>query len=203
MPVFVLEFRADLDNIQSLALNEGNLFKLNISHEGETKEGITVAAEDVIELDGSKGEVLVHTIVPDDYTMLTLFPSKTTSHRLYTISTLKANFVMKWPGATQQSYIKLTNMPKAGKGKKGKDGRPGPEGTYASDSGDFVKMVAMECRGLEIDKWIVTSDFKATGLEGTIFDEVDLADEDGWCDYDEKNNESVSITNVETRVTKG
>ena len=75
--MFVLEFKADLENIQDLVLNEGNLFKLNISHEGETKEGITVAADDVIDLDGSKGEVLVHKTFHDYYNMLTVSTSET------------------------------------------------------------------------------------------------------------------------------
>ena len=102
----------------------------------------------------------------------------------------EANFVMKWPGSSQQAYIKIIKL------KACKE-------AFTSDDTGFVRMVALECRGLDIDAWTVTTDFKAKGTENTVFYDVDLSDEDGWCDFDEKTQEPVSVSGVETRITKG
>lgn len=166
MPTYVLEFCATMEGIDRIELKEDNLFQLNISDgQGERKDGITLSINDVLEIEGSRGE---------------------------------ANYVMKWPGGAQQAYIKIVEIP-AKKG--GKDFKS----TYtADDSGKWVRFVAMEARGIDIDKWIVTDDFgKAFGATGTVFDEVDLSDaDDGWCDYDEKADASVSINEVQTRITR-
>ena len=57
MPLYLLQIKAELENIASIQPIENNLWKLNIvSSGGDSKDGITVSGEDIIELEGSKGE---------------------------------------------------------------------------------------------------------------------------------------------------
>ena len=166
MPLYHLKLKIELENIECIQKIPNNLWKFDInSLAGDTKEGITISEEDVLELDSSKGD---------------------------------ANFVMKWSGSNQQAYIKII------KNKLIHD-------KYTcnnSNSGSFVNILGLECRNLEISKWHPSIDFIAYGKEdsngdATVFDEVDLSDlDDGWCDYDEKTNESVSITNLQYEIVK-
>ena len=43
-----------------------------------------------------------------------------------------------------------------------------------------------------------------TTATGTLFPDVDMSDSsDGWCEYDENTNESVSIMNLEYKIIRG
>ncbi len=157
MPLFILKIKADLENIKSLIPINGNLWKFDISHQGEIKQGITVSSSDEIELQGSKGV---------------------------------ANFVMKWPGSQSQSYIKIVDLKKC-------------TGDYTyEDSSKFVQILGLECRGLEIDRWIPTTDFNVETTSGIVFQNADLSDPDGWNEYDENLSEPVSIMNLESRIER-
>ena len=169
MPIYYLKIKAELENIEEIKKIPNNLWKFDInSTGGDTKEGITVSEDDIIELDGSKGE---------------------------------ANYVMKWKGSNQQAYIKIINNKSI-------------QDIYTyddSNNNSYTTILGLECRNLEITKWIPGIDFIAIGNNNnndnnedkTIFDEVDLSDlDDGWCDYDEKTNESVSISNLKYEIVK-
>ncbi len=65
-----------------------------------------------------------------------------------------------------------------------------------ADSGKFVPILAIECRSIEPTAWHPNFDFVAESTGGGIFDKVDLSDRD-WAEFDEENDLSVSITNVE------
>ena len=168
MPIYHLKIKAELENIEYLKKIPNNLWKFDvISTGGDTKEGVTVSEEDIIELDGSKGE---------------------------------ANYIMKWTGSNQQAYIKIINNKSI-------------QDIYTCDDSNrntYVTILGLECRNLEISKWIPDIDFIAMGKSNgendhdtTIFNEVDLSDlGDGWCDYDEHTNESVSITNLQYQIVK-
>lgn len=100
-----------------------------------------------------------------------------------------AHFVIKWPYATDQSYIKI--IPHRSVAKE-----------YTADnSGEFVTVLAMECRGIEITAWYPSFDFSVESSGGLVFphDKVDLSDRD-WADYDEENDLSVSISNLDYRI---
>lgn len=100
----------------------------------------------------------------------------------------EANFVMKWPGATSQSYIKLVEVKKV-------------NGNYQK-AGEWETILGLECRNLEVMKWIPSTDFVAESSEGKIFSEgVDLSDD--WADYDEENDLAVSITVLEHKIERG
>eukprot|EP01038_Epipyxis_sp_PR26KG_P011755 gene11755-15729_t len=101
-----------------------------------------------------------------------------------------ANFIIKWPGAKSQSYIKIVSIKKN-------------DGCYhADDSGNFVSILALECRGLEILSWIPGIDFVVESIGGSAFENVDLTDGD-WADYDEDNDTAVSVTNLEHVIELG
>ncbi|KAJ3312855.1 hypothetical protein HDV04_002665 [Boothiomyces sp. JEL0838] len=69
------------------------------------------------------------------------------------------------------------------------------------NSGKFQPLVVIEGRGWEPVGWILKNGFVAEGEEsGTVFDDIAL-DED-WVEYDEKQGESVEIMNIEYNVTK-
>ncbi len=97
--------------------------------------------------------------------------------------------MIKWPYANDQSYIKIISH---------KSVKP----AYTeSDSGNYVTILALECRNIEPIAWHPSVDFvvQSSGDNETIFKEVDLTDRD-WADYDEENDLSVSITNFEYKI---
>ena len=158
MPLFALEVKANLENMARLFPAENNAWKLDVSSDSESRNGVTVCADDVIELEGSRGT---------------------------------ANFVVRFPGSKQQSYIKIVPLEKC-------------SWEYRADqSGEFVRIIGFECRGLTIDRWIPTaSDFSGETTSGFMFDAVDLTDGDGWTEYDEQAGEAVSVMELEHRIVR-
>jgi hypothetical protein len=62
----------------------------------------------------------------------------------------EANYVMRWAKGAPQAYIKIVDVKKV-------------DGSYkAEDSGKWVTVLGLECRGLEPTKWLQKIDF--TGL---------------------------------------
>lgn len=99
----------------------------------------------------------------------------------------EAHFIVKWPGSISQAYIKILPVKNV-------------DGTYkAAQSGKWVTVLGFECRGLEPTAWIAGIDFDAVSTGGTSFKEVDLSDKE-WAEYDEENDLSVSITNLEYKI---
>ena len=60
-----------------------------------------------------------------------------------------------------------------------------------------VALVAFECRGCELVGWTPTAGYRCRSTGGTAFEDVDLT-EGEWADYDEENDLSVMIENVES-----
>lgn len=99
----------------------------------------------------------------------------------------EANFIMKWPGNKAQTYIKIVDL-------------KGVTGNYTEDdTGKWVSVLGLECRGIVPTSWKVGRDFVAESTGGHFFEDVDLTDGD-WAEYDEENDASVSITNVECKL---
>ncbi len=92
-------------------------------------------------------------------------------------------------GSKQQSYVKIVPIPKC-------------SGQYTDQTGEFVNIVGFECRGLELEAWLPSRDFSAETTDGVMFEEVDLSDPDGWAEYDEQNDKSVSITELSWRIVR-
>jgi hypothetical protein len=100
----------------------------------------------------------------------------------------EANFIIKWPGSSGQAYIKLLSNVK------------GVKTSYnAEDSGNFVTILAMECRNVEPTTWYPSLDFLICSSGGKQFENVDLSEKE-WADYDEENDLSVSIMNLEYKI---
>ena len=72
------------------------------------------------------------------------------------------------------------------------------------DQGGYVTFAAFECRNCVPIKWHQLRELVCESTEGKSFDGVDLS-EDDWCDYDDENDLSVSISNLEStfEVHKG
>lgn len=97
---------------------------------------------------------------------------------------------MKWDNSSPQSYIKFVPVKKV-------------DGSYtAADSGTFKAIVGLECRGLEITKWIPGADFSGESLGGKVFDSVDLSEGD-WTEYDDDADLSLSVLELRHEITRG
>ena len=56
MPVFEIQFKAELENVEFLEPIKSNLFKFNVGNgSGEERNNVTVSVDDIYELEGSKG----------------------------------------------------------------------------------------------------------------------------------------------------
>eukprot|EP01039_Chlorochromonas_danica_P002548 gene2548-2789_t len=102
----------------------------------------------------------------------------------------EANFLIKWPHASDQAYIKILTQSRAVAKEYSVD-----------DGGSFVTILALECRGLEVTAWHPSFDFDVESIGGTVFkhNQVDLSDRD-WTEYDEENDLSVSVLNLDYRI---
>jgi hypothetical protein len=101
-----------------------------------------------------------------------------------------ANFIMKWdPKSTHQAYIKIVEVKKM-------------TGDYTGEnSGSFVTVLGMECRGLVPKRWIPGADCFCESVGGKKFDDVDLT-EGEWADYDDENDAPVSIMGLEHTIER-
>lgn len=112
------------------------------------------------------------------------------------------HFALKWEGAKKRSTLIVLSEQEtktALKKKKFKD--EFSYGSYtAENSGNFMPILAVECRGIEPyafhglgDEFVVESE------GGKLFDEdIDLSEGD-WADYDEENDASVSVNEFEAK----
>ncbi|CAB1110939.1 unnamed protein product [Ectocarpus sp. CCAP 1310/34] len=99
-----------------------------------------------------------------------------------------ANFIVKWQGAKKQATANIVEIKKVT-----------TQGLIKGDqSGEFVPIFALDCRGLEPVEWHPSTDFAVTSEGGTVYasDGVDLSEED-WSDYCEKSAAPVSIMEIE------
>ena len=122
------------------------------------------------------------------------------------------HFALTWEGQKKKSVIAVldeaavkSTMKKSEKKKKGGGGggvaEVGiPRDVAADDSGEFVPILAMDCRGIEPyafhpmgEELIVTSE------GGAVFRSDLTLDEGDWADYDEENDISVSISEFESK----
>lgn len=77
------------------------------------------------------------------------------------------------------------------------------DGTYRSQMEEWVPVACMECRGLKPIKVHIGHDFDVTSSAGTVFEEADFGlDGQGyeWAEYDEKNDLSVTVSNLQARI---
>mmetsp|Transcript_8364 Transcript_8364/g.15173 ORF Transcript_8364/g.15173 Transcript_8364/m.15173 type:complete len:123 (+) Transcript_8364:631-999(+) len=119
---------------------------------------------------------------------------------------------MKWEGSKKFSTLIVLDeegsksaLKKLKKNKKGKKGGGGeadlPRDVTSDDSGDYVPVLAMECRGLEPYAYhCLGNEFRVVSEGGAVFEEdVDLSDGD-WGDYDEENDAAVGVNEFESKI---
>jgi len=87
------------------------------------------------------------------------------------------------------------------KGKKAGDDPRMPRAFTHDDNQSFVPVLALECRGIEpLTFYPMGSEFIVESEGGVTFsgEDVDLSEGD-WADYDETNDQSVSISDFESK----
>lgn len=68
--------------------------------------------------------------------------------------------------------------------------------------GKFKSIVSFDCRGIEPIEFSPRSGWIAKAINsGQIFEDIDLS-EDDWADYDEKNNQSIGISEFKSQFIK-
>ncbi|KAI9310800.1 hypothetical protein BX666DRAFT_1868942, partial [Dichotomocladium elegans] len=78
-----------------------------------------------------------------------------------------------------------------------------PIAAYSAEKGgEFQKIAAFDCRGLELVDFAPREPWSAEGTEtGTKFEDIDLT-EGEWADYDEKAGEPVGINEIQVQFKK-
>merc|ERR1712142_623914 len=68
----------------------------------------------------------------------------------------------------------------------------------SDDSGEWVPIVAFECRGMDVTGWYPGDGFRCVSEGGVDMGEVNLSED--YCDYDEDNDIMVQAINLEWRI---
>mmetsp|Transcript_90658 Transcript_90658/g.270563 ORF Transcript_90658/g.270563 Transcript_90658/m.270563 type:complete len:172 (+) Transcript_90658:77-592(+) len=106
----------------------------------------------------------------------------------------KANFLVKFEGAKQPASMSVFTPSRKNELKDLK--KVTELGVWTPEQGMSVPIAVFECRGLEPSRWYPVGPFLVESDGGTVFPDVDLSDEQGWCDYDEKSGKTVTITDL-------
>ena len=102
-----------------------------------------------------------------------------------------ANLCLKFPGSSKPASICVQSIKNTTR-----------DSVLSADSGTFVPILALECRGAEPLAWHPSGYYLATAQDShTEFNQVDLKTGD-WCDFDEISDAAVGIYNVEWKITK-
>jgi len=180
MVLFVLCIKADLDGVRSLSFTEDTNVCIDIRNplsDYEVREKVVFNLNEQLEQEENSREP-------------------------------PCNFAIKWEGSKKRSVIEVLDaaaaksaFKKLGK-KANKHGAEfsEPREVKGDDSGDFVPILALECRGVEPYAFHpIGGEFVVISEGGAKFeDDVDFSEGD-WADYDEENDIAVSITEFESK----
>lgn len=108
------------------------------------------------------------------------------------------HFQLKWEGSKKVSTLIVLNEAAAKTALKKKKKVEPPRDYTADDSGDWVPILAVECRGLEPSAFFpMGEEFVVTSEGGVDFTgDVDFSEGD-WGDYDADNDFAVSMSDIE------
>lgn len=185
MVLFLLCIKAELDGVKSLSLlpNTNLCFSVkNPLSDYETRDKIVFNPSETLDQDESDRDTPHH-------------------------------FALKWEGSKKYSTLTVLSVDEAKSVMKklskkgGKKGRADEEKsipreiTNDDSGGNYVPVLAMECRGLEPYAFhILGNEFKVTSVGGTVFDEdVDLSDGD-WGEYDEEYDAAVGVNDFASKI---
>mmetsp|Transcript_22412 Transcript_22412/g.51678 ORF Transcript_22412/g.51678 Transcript_22412/m.51678 type:complete len:182 (+) Transcript_22412:54-599(+) len=177
MVLFILYIKADLEGVGSLALKPDSNICISVRNplsDYEVRDKVAFNLKETLEQEENSREPPCH-------------------------------FALKWEGNPKRSTLEVLDeaATKAAlkKKKKQKGGGEVPRSTYtAEDSGNWVPILAMECRGLEPYAYHGLGDEFVVESEGGVrFDsDVDLSEGD-WAEYDAENDAAVSISEFESK----
>ena len=192
MVLFLLCIKAELDGVESLSLvtNTNLCFSVkNPLSDYETRDKIVFNPSETLDQDENDRE-------PPHHFALKWDGSKKYS-TLTVLSIDEAKSVMK------KKLSKKGSGKNKGTGSANNDGGEVgiPRELTSDDSGNYVPVLAMECRGLEPYAFhILGNEFKVTSVGGAIFDEdVDLSDGD-WGEYDEEYDAAVGVNDFTSKI---
>lgn len=109
------------------------------------------------------------------------------------------HFTLKWEGSKKASILQVLDEKEAAAAlKKKKYKGDKPRAYTGDDSGNWVPILCMECRGLEpYALYPMKDEFVITSEGGYAFDEeIELGDLE-WADYDADNDVPVSLSEIE------
>ena len=99
-----------------------------------------------------------------------------------------ANFVMKWSESKRDCNISIIEL------------KDFTRNQYtAGDVGEFVPVVAFECRGCDVVGFKLHDPFEIESTGGYVWKDAELDDAE-WCEYDEENDLSVMLTEFESKI---
>ena len=103
-------------------------------------------------------------------------------------SQVHANFVMKWSESKRDCNISIIEL------------KDFTRNQYtAGDVGEFVPVVAFECRGCDVVGFKLHDPFEIESTGGYVWKDAELDDAE-WCEYDEENDLSVMLTEFESKI---
>ena len=109
------------------------------------------------------------------------------------------HFALKWEGSKKTSILQCLDEKEAASAlKKKKYKGDKPRAYIGDDSGSWVPLLLVECRGLEPCAFNpMTDEFVITSERGYKFDEEIELGEGEWADYDADNDCPVSMEEIE------
>ena len=181
MVLYILCIKGDLEGVQSVALNRAANICISVraTNGDETREKVVFNPSETLDQDESDREPAHH-------------------------------FALTWEGQKKKSIIQVRDeaqvkatMKKAGKKKKGGGGGlevGQPREMTADDSGEYVPVLALECRGLEPYAFHpMGEEFVVTSEGGAEFSSDLTLDEGDWCEFDEASSMPVGISEFDSK----
>lgn len=174
MVLFILFMKSELDGIQQIELKGDANLSVSVRNplsDWETREKVVFNPSELVEQEEGARQNPHH-------------------------------FSIKWEGNKKACTLEVLDAAAAKaalKKKKNKD--DAPRCVTEDDSGNWVPILAMECRGLEPYAFHpLGNEFTVTSAGGVTFEEdVDFSDGD-WGDYDEEHDAAVSANEVEFKI---
>ena len=174
MVLFFLMMKAETENVGTVSLRKDVNLRISVSNPlsgDEIRENVVFNPSETLEQDESAREPPHH-------------------------------FCLKWEGSKKTSILQaLDDKEVAAALKKKKYKGDKPRQYTGDDSGNWVPLLAVECRGLEPYAFHpMGEEFVVTSQGGKIFTEdVDLSEGD-WADYDEENDAAISLSEIEFKI---
>lgn len=161
MVLFLLYIKAELENVESVALKPDANICLNVRNplsDFEVRDKVVMNIQETLEQEEGAREPPHH-------------------------------FSLKWEGSKKASIVTVLDEAATKTALKKKKGVEVPRPYGADDSGNWAPILAIECRGIEPYAFFpLGNDFVVTSSGGKAFaEDVDLSEGD-WAEYDEEND---------------